>query len=81
MNPLWNTLLVAGVQAGEPFLGYVDKIGVAFTENLIATGFGAYIALVSAALLARRVTVATAAHARGRRGEPQHDRGRGGAPD
>ena len=29
------------------FLGYVDKIGVAYEADTIATGFGAYLALVS----------------------------------
>ena len=46
MNPLWNTLLVAGLQDGAPFLGFVDKIGVAYEETAIATGFGLHIALV-----------------------------------
>jgi hypothetical protein len=46
MNPLWNTLLVAGLQDGTPFLGLTDKLGVAFAEDAIATGYGAYIALV-----------------------------------
>ncbi|EDQ85595.1 uncharacterized protein MONBRDRAFT_11719 [Monosiga brevicollis MX1] len=45
MNPLWNSFVVAGVQDGEPFLGTTDKVGVAFTEDTIATGYGAYIAL------------------------------------
>lgn len=45
MNPLWNTLLVAGIQDGEPFLACTDKLGVAFAEDSIATGYGAYIAL------------------------------------
>ena len=45
-NPLWNTILVAGKSySGEPYLGYVDKIGVAFEDNTVATGMGAYIAL------------------------------------
>lgn len=47
MNPLWNTVVVAGMGDGDqgPFLGYVDKIGVAYTDSTIATGYGAYIAL------------------------------------
>lgn len=45
MNPLWNTIIVAGsTYAGEPYLGYVDKIGVSFTDQSVATGFGSYIA-------------------------------------
>lgn len=46
MKPYWNTLVVAGIDDGEPFLGTTDKLGVAFTEESIATGYGAYIALV-----------------------------------
>lgn len=49
MNPLWNDLLVAGYTSSPdgptPFLGSVDKIGTAFTDNYIATGFGAYLAM------------------------------------
>jgi len=44
-DPLWNTFLVAGMEDGEPFLGCVDKIGTAFRDNKIATGYGAHIAL------------------------------------
>lgn len=43
-NPLWNTFIVGGVQNGEPFLGYIDKIGVAYNDPTIASGYGAYIA-------------------------------------
>lgn len=32
-------------QDGEPFLGSVDKLGTAFTDNVICTGYGAHIAL------------------------------------
>ena len=32
---------------GNRFLGYVDKIGVGYEADVIATGFGAYLALVS----------------------------------
>jgi len=46
MNPLWNTIVVAGrTFNGEPYLGYVDKIGVAFQDKTVATGYGSYIAL------------------------------------
>jgi len=44
-DPLWNTYLVGGLENGEPFLGYVDKIGTAFDGPHIATGYGAHIAL------------------------------------
>jgi len=44
INPLWNTILVAGIQDNEPFLGYVDKLGVAYEAPTLACGYGAYIA-------------------------------------
>ncbi|KAM7437161.1 Proteasome subunit beta type-4 [Porites harrisoni] len=43
-DPLWNQIVVGGVHNGESFLGYVDKIGVAFEAPTISTGFGAYLA-------------------------------------
>jgi 20S proteasome subunit beta 7 len=52
MNPLWNDLVVAGFKknedgsiSDEPFLGMVDKIGTAYEDDILATGFGSYIAL------------------------------------
>jgi 20S proteasome subunit beta 7 len=47
MNPLWSTLVVGGFAGGEGYLGYVDKIGVAYSDDAVATGYGSYIALVS----------------------------------
>ncbi|CAN0079486.1 unnamed protein product [Lampetra planeri] len=44
-NPLWNTIVVGGFHKGESFLGYVDKLGVAYESPVVATGFGAYLAL------------------------------------
>jgi 20S proteasome subunit beta 7 len=48
-DPLWSQLVVAGVsrpeQGGAPFLGFIDLRGTAFEENIIATGYGAYIAI------------------------------------
>lgn len=32
------------------FLGYVDKLGVAYEAPIVATGFGAYLAQVSESL-------------------------------
>ncbi|CAH1788934.1 unnamed protein product [Owenia fusiformis] len=43
-NPLWNVVVVGGIQDNEPFLGFVDKIGTAFKSDVICTGYGAYIA-------------------------------------
>lgn len=46
MNPLWNDLVVAGLDhTDKPFLGWVDKIGTTFEEDLVATGFGSYLAI------------------------------------
>ncbi|KAM8883811.1 proteasome subunit beta type-4 [Synchiropus splendidus] len=44
MNPLWNTVVIGGVDQGQSFLGYVDKLGVAYEASTVATGFGAYLA-------------------------------------
>lgn len=43
-DPLWNTLVVGGMQDGEPFLGQVDKLGTSFQSPTVATGYGAYLA-------------------------------------
>jgi len=46
MNPLWNDILVAGYsEETGAFLGFVDKIGTAFEDNVLATGFGSYLCL------------------------------------
>ena len=44
-NPLWNTILVGGIQKDKPFLGCVDMIGTAWTEDIIATGLGANLSI------------------------------------
>lgn len=44
-NPFWNDLVVAGFEDNKPFLGVVDKLGTTLQENLVATGFGAYLAM------------------------------------
>ncbi|XP_029437128.1 proteasome subunit beta type-4 [Rhinatrema bivittatum] len=44
MNPLWNIVVIGGFYGGESFLGYVDKLGIAYEAPIIATGFGAYLA-------------------------------------
>eukprot|EP00947_MAST-08B_sp_MAST-8B-sp1_P005706 g5706.t1 len=44
-NPLFNTIVVAGFSGGESFLGMVDSIGTAFTEDFVATGFGGHLAI------------------------------------
>jgi 20S proteasome subunit beta 7 len=45
VDPLWNTVLVAGCEGGVPTLGYVDLRGTTFSEDYLATGFGAHMAL------------------------------------
>jgi len=44
-NPLWNHLLVAGLDTeGKPFLASADLLGTTFTSPSLATGFGAHLA-------------------------------------
>lgn len=45
MNPLWNALIVAGVEDKEPFLRYVNLLGVTYSSPTLATGFGAHLAI------------------------------------
>lgn len=45
MNPLWNTIIVAGVEADKQFLKYVDLRGVRYSSSSIASGFGSDIAI------------------------------------
>ncbi|XP_026468352.1 proteasome subunit beta type-4 [Ctenocephalides felis] len=46
MDPLWNNFIIGGVQRdGTPFLGTVDKLGTAYQDRLIATGFGNHLAI------------------------------------
>mmetsp|Transcript_3036 Transcript_3036/g.5660 ORF Transcript_3036/g.5660 Transcript_3036/m.5660 type:complete len:141 (+) Transcript_3036:146-568(+) len=44
-DPLWNQLIVAGFRDGKPFLGSVDLIGTMYEDDVMATGFGSYMAL------------------------------------
>ncbi|CAB4018932.1 Proteasome subunit beta type-4 [Paramuricea clavata] len=44
MDPLWNQIVVAGNYEGQNFLGYIDRLGIAYEGPTIATGYGAYIA-------------------------------------
>eukprot|EP01126_Amoeba_proteus_P053566 TRINITY_DN652_c0_g2_i2.p1 TRINITY_DN652_c0_g2~~TRINITY_DN652_c0_g2_i2.p1 ORF type:complete len:179 (+),score=35.11 TRINITY_DN652_c0_g2_i2:391-927(+) len=43
-NPLWNSLVVAGLDKGKPFLGNIDMWGTNYRDDHIATGFGAHLA-------------------------------------
>ena len=45
INPLWNAILVAGLDAqGKPFLSSVDLLGTTFSAPTLATGYGSYLA-------------------------------------
>jgi len=44
MDPLWNSLVVAGFKDGQAFLGTVGMIGSHYTDSHVATGFGAQLA-------------------------------------
>ncbi|KAF2499777.1 proteasome endopeptidase complex, beta subunit [Mytilinidion resinicola] len=44
-NPLWNHLLVAGLDGeNKPFLASADLLGTTFSSPTLATGFGAHLA-------------------------------------
>ena len=38
MDPLWNSLVIGGLQDGKPFLGTVGMLGTHYTDQHIATG-------------------------------------------
>ena len=44
-NPLWCSLVTAGVRDGEVFLGTTDLIGTEFTDDFLCTGFGKHLAM------------------------------------
>lgn len=45
LDPLWNAVLVAGIEDGKPLLSYVDLLGVTYSAPTLATGFGAHLAI------------------------------------
>ena len=45
VDPLWNSIVVAGYRNGEPYLGTSDLYGTMFTDNFYCTGLGANMAL------------------------------------
>lgn len=45
MDPLWNRVVIAGMQDDKPVLGLVDLVGTHFESEVIATGYGEYIGL------------------------------------
>lgn len=44
MNPLWNNIVVAGMEGNVPFLGTSDKIGTKYECDYVATGIGLHMA-------------------------------------
>lgn len=47
---LYSMINIQNVSSSSSFLGYVDKLGVAYEAPTVATGFGAYLAQVSPCL-------------------------------
>ena len=47
MNPLFNSIVIGGVdpQTGSSFLGLVDLYGTYYKDDVIATGYGAHLAI------------------------------------
>lgn len=45
MDPLWNSVVVAGWEDGAPSLGVVDMCGGHFESPVIATGYGLHMGL------------------------------------
>ncbi|XP_078035724.1 proteasome subunit beta type-4 [Augochlora pura] len=43
-DPLWNNFVIGGIEGDKLFLGTVDKLGTAYSDPVIATGYGAYMA-------------------------------------
>jgi len=43
-DPLYNQLVVAGMDGEKPFLAYVDLHGTHYEDNTIGTGYGGYMA-------------------------------------
>ena len=44
-DPLWNKLVIGGVQDGAPFLGCVDLLGKSYEAACLSTGYGNYLAV------------------------------------
>uniref|UniRef100_A0A7S3I7R9 Proteasome subunit beta type-4 n=1 Tax=Favella ehrenbergii TaxID=182087 RepID=A0A7S3I7R9_9SPIT len=45
MDPLWNSIIVAGFRDGKAYLGASTMLGVSYEENFLASGIGAHLAL------------------------------------
>jgi len=44
-DPLWNRMVIGGLEGDQPFLGCVDMLGNAYEGMCVATGFGNYLAI------------------------------------
>ncbi|XP_076181824.1 proteasome subunit beta type-4 [Ptiloglossa arizonensis] len=44
LDPYWNNFIIGGIEDDNMFLGTVDKLGTAYSDPVIATGYGAYMA-------------------------------------
>lgn len=56
-DPLWNRLVIAGVQEDQPFLGCVDLLGNAYEAPCISTGYGNYLAVVSSRIFKKQKNI------------------------
>lgn len=45
MDPLWNSVIIAGFRDGAAYLGTSDLYGTMYEDTFIATGLGAHMAL------------------------------------
>jgi len=45
MDPLWNSIIVAGFRNGKPYLGSSNIYGTMFEDNFMASGLGSHLAL------------------------------------
>lgn len=43
-DPLWNTLIIAGLEAGQPYLGMVNMIGLHYCDSHVVSGYANYLA-------------------------------------
>ena len=43
-DPFWNNFIIGGIEDDKLFLGTVDKLGTAYSDPVIASGYGAYMA-------------------------------------
>lgn len=44
-DPFWTSIVVGGVQDGKSFLGVIDKLGMCYEDNFLATGFANHLGI------------------------------------